>query len=123
LVAAAPVKVLVAEVVALVAGGTTTEDGTAAEVVAGGAAEVVAGAAAEEVVAGVVPEAVAGGAAAEEVDGVVGALLEADARRSGQIFGSSARVVEISAEVHVERTHGVALEVIRAWLADVQIQA
>jgi len=74
----------------------------AGAVVTGATAEVVGGAAAE----------VAGGGAAEAL-----------ARRSGQTFGSSARVVEISAEVHVERTHGVAAEVIKAWLEAEQIHA
>jgi len=54
---------------------------------------------------------------------VAGGEAEAEARRSGQTFGSSASVVEISAEVQVERTQGVAAEVMRAWLEAEQMQA
>jgi len=89
--------------------GAELVDSAGAEEVTGADAEVT-GAGAEEVT----------GAGAEVAGGVD---LVADARRSGQTFGSSARVVEISAGVQLARTQGVALVVMRPWLAVVQMQA
>jgi len=60
--------------------------------------------------------------AGAEVAGAVVADLEAEARRSGQTFGSSVRVVWTSAAEQVVITQGVAFLVMAAWLEAEQIQ-